>query len=438
MSDNGWNLRLVAAATAVCTVFGLLLMVDSTSNRTALQTTEETTTTTVGTTSNPSLRVDTDTDAVVGETTADSALTGDTTDNQAPAEAEDAPAEAEPAAAAASGEVPRAAELHPTFESMRNVDVKFSRFADVPSAQLDVNALMEPTSAPDNGASPEGQFRLSCEYSHFSYDDPIIYPGEPGKSHLHMFFGNTETNAHTTLDTLVDRGGGTCQGFELNRSAYWIPALLDGRGNAVIPFSIVIYYKTKDTASVIPMPQGLEMIGGNDLHETFETSDQLHWSCGGSGSRYNMTNRIPDCGGDIINATIQFPNCWDGVNLGSGSPDYNAHLTWVNEQEPCPNSHPQRLPQISFLIYWPGTDSVEGWHLSSDQLDNFNASPGGSLHADWWGGWNDQTIELWTNNCLRANRNCSMGQTGTPMKLANTSKLEKYDGPTFIPVADEG
>ncbi len=432
MTENGWNLRLAAAALAACAVFGLLVIIDSGSDGASVETTDEATSRSIETDRDRSLRVLADDGSVVG---------GGSTDSAPPAEGMGIgpAAGTEPVAPApAPGQEAKASELHPAFESMRNVEAKFTRFVDVPSDQLDVNALMEPAPAPDNGASPEGQFRLSCEYSHFSYDDPIIYPGEPGKSHLHMFFGNTETNAYTTLDSLVNSGGGTCQGFELNRSAYWVPALLDGKGNAVVPYSIIIYYKTKDTASVIPMPQGLEMIGGNDLHETFQTSDQLHWSCGDSGNKYNMTNRIPDCGGDTINASVQFPNCWDGVNLGGGPPDYNAHLTWVGEQSSCPASHPQRLPQISFLIYWPGTDSIEGWHLSSDRLDNFNAAPGGSLHADWWGGWNDPTIELWTNNCLRASRNCSLGQTGTPMKLANTSKLERYDGPTFIPVADEG
>ena len=320
------------------------------------------------------------------------------------------------------------------FESMRNDQDKFTRYISVPSDQLSVEALTEPAPRPDNGSSPEGQFRLACEYSHFSYDDPIIYPGQPGKSHFHMFFGNTDTTAFTTDNTLINSGGGTCQGYELNRSAYWVPALLDGKGNAVVPYQIIIYYKTKSPDSVIPMPQGLQMIGGNDLHYSFETRNELHWSCGDSGNKYNMTNRVPDCGGDVINASVQFPNCWDGVNLSKPAPDYTSHLTYVNENHPCPSSHPQRLPQISFLIYWRGTDSVNGWHLASDKLDAPGATPGGSLHADWWGAWNDETIELWTFNCLRAQRNCTYGQTGTPRQLASLTKLEEYEGPNYIPI----
>ena len=320
------------------------------------------------------------------------------------------------------------------FEPMRNDQAKFTRYVSVPSDQLSLQALTEPAPQPDNGASPEGQFRLACEYSHFSYDDPIIYPEQPGKSHFHMFFGNTETNALTTENELINTGGATCQGYELNRSAYWVPALLDGTGNAVVPFQIIIYYKTKSPQTVIPMPQGLQMIGGNDLSFSFDADEQLHWSCGGSGQRYNVTNRIPDCGGDVINATVQFPNCWDGVNLSKPAPDFTSHLTYVNESQPCPSSHPQRLPQISFLIYWRGADSVNGWYLSSDDLDAPGATPGGSLHADWWGAWNDEAIELWTFNCLRASRNCTYGQTGTSRQLASLTRLEEYEGPVYIPI----
>ncbi len=318
------------------------------------------------------------------------------------------------------------------YEAIRNRQEKFSRFADVPSAQLDVQALMEPAPVDDNGASPEGQFRVACEYSHFGADDPIIFPGQPGASHLHMFFGNTDTNAFTTEETLVNSGGGTCSGFELNRSAYWTPALLDGQGNAVVPDQIILYYKTKHPDTVTAMPQGLQMLAGNLDRESFETSALLHWSCGPNGGGYNQTNRIPDCGGDLINASIVFPNCWDGVNLTSE--DFLSHLTYVDDNTACPDSHPRRLPKISILIYWPGVDSVEGWHLASDRSGSFNAPPGGTLHADWWGGWNDDTMDLWIEGCMQASRNCSYGQTGTSRQLAGLNPLEIYEGDNYLPL----
>ncbi len=318
------------------------------------------------------------------------------------------------------------------YEAIRNRQDKFGRFADVPSAQLDLSALTEPAPVDDNGPSSEGQFRAACEYSHFGADDPIIFPGQPGATHLHMFFGNTTTNAFTTQDELVDSGGSTCSGFELNRSAYWTPALLDGRGNAVVPDQIILYYKTKHPDTVTAMPQGLQMLAGNFEAESFEADQLLHWSCGSNGNGYDQTNRIPDCGGDVINASVVFPNCWDGVNLTA--PDFVSHLTSVNDNESCPDSHPRRLPKISILIYWPGVDSIEGWHLSSDRTGGFNGPPGGTLHADWWGAWNDETMDLWIEGCMQASRNCSYGQTGTSRQLAGLNPTETYEGENFLPL----
>ena len=36
-----------------------------------------------------------------------------------------------------------------------------------------------------------GAFRLLCNWSKMSNDDPIVYPGQPGAAHHHTFFGNT-------------------------------------------------------------------------------------------------------------------------------------------------------------------------------------------------------------------------------------------------------
>ncbi|MEM8924211.1 MAG: DUF1996 domain-containing protein [Actinomycetota bacterium] len=318
------------------------------------------------------------------------------------------------------------------FEPLRNDQDKFSRYAAVPSAELSLDALTDGGVRADNGSSPEGQFRIACEYSHFAYDDPIVFPGQPGRSHLHMFFGNTAVHAGTTDASLVNTGGGTCNGFELNRSGYWTPALLDGGGNIVVPDSIIVYYKSKRPDITQRMPQGLKMVSGNVSGAGFSAGQRLHWSCGGSGSAYNLTNVIPDCGGDTINATIQFPNCWDGRNLDS--PDHATHMAWAAERQDCPSSHPVRLPQITFLLYFPGASSVDGWHLSSDMERGESTAPGASLHADWWGGWNDEAMDLWIEGCVQRARNCSFGQTGTSRSLARLNGSNSWEGDNYLPL----
>ena len=41
-------------------------------------------------------------------------------------------------------------------------------------------------------------FFTDCLPSHRAPDDPIVYPKQPGASHLHDFFGNETTNAFST------------------------------------------------------------------------------------------------------------------------------------------------------------------------------------------------------------------------------------------------
>ncbi len=318
------------------------------------------------------------------------------------------------------------------LEALRNNNPKFDRYGTIPSDRLDLAELTEVAPVRDNGTVGDGQFRAACQYSHFSYDDPIVFPGQPGEAHLHMFFGNTETDAFSTTDSIVNSGGGSCNGFELNRSAYWTPALLDGRGNIVVPDMIVLYYKSKAPEEVQRMPQGLKMLSGNTTAESFTVSDFLYWSCGESGKTYNKSNRIPDCGGDTINATIAFPQCWDGVNLDSA--DHRSHLAMVSPHKPCPTTHPVRLPQISILLYYPGDGYTKDWLISSDQSGGFNTSGGATLHADWWGGWNDEAMDLWTDGCMKAARNCSFGQTGTDRQLAKLNNFQNYPGQNVLPL----
>ena len=76
-------------------------------------------------------------------------------------------------------------------------------------AHTDATSLGQPDEpiAGPQGATP--QFLVECLYSHAAADDPIVYPGQPGHSHLHMFFGNTEVDAFTTVESLRN-GDTTC------------------------------------------------------------------------------------------------------------------------------------------------------------------------------------------------------------------------------------
>jgi len=51
-------------------------------------------------------------------------------------------------------------------------------------------------------AHAEQQFIVDCLFAHRAKDDPIVYPRQPGASHMHDFFGNKSTNAFSTYRSM--------------------------------------------------------------------------------------------------------------------------------------------------------------------------------------------------------------------------------------------
>lgn len=327
-----------------------------------------------------------------------------------------------------------------------------------------------PVAAP---ASPQGQFRISCTISHLAYDDPIISPNQPGASHLHQFFGNTQVDAFTDFEfppdplnptSLMNRGASSCQGQAANRSAYWTPAMLNADGDFVMPELITLYYKSHRPAEVDILPPGIQMLAGNidqetgEVLDTFTPRESLTWGCtDGSLSRIRL-NVIPGTAGSApcpsnqsIQASIQFPQCFavepDGsIVLGSDNHVDHTHALenqfGGNQNTRCPSSHPYRAPQITYLIKYetPEPAEVRGWRLSSDPVDESGNvdQPGGTLHGDWFGGWHPDAIQLWIDGCfLDRPSNCSLGVTGLTdrqfHRLNGTNiRADFYSGPQVI------
>lgn len=62
------------------------------------------------------------------------------------------------------------------------------------------------------------EFRANCRSSHRAGNDPIVFPGQTGASHIHEFFGNRTTNANSTVETL--RAGATTCDPLADKAAY--------------------------------------------------------------------------------------------------------------------------------------------------------------------------------------------------------------------------
>lgn len=256
---------------------------------------------------------------------------------------------------------------------------------------------------PDPGGV--GAFRTICGYSHMAFDDPIVFPGQPGMSHLHAFFGNTGVNAYSTAQSLSTTGNSTCAGGIANRSAYWVPAMIDtATHKPIVPSDPIWYYKSGYNgiapADINAMPAGLRMIAGNMRAEG--PQDMAHWSC--RNGTISHSDSIPNCDvGDYVTMHIDFPQCWDGVNLDSS--DHKSHMA-----DPvagaCPSSHPVAIPVITLnVLYLVRTaNEAQNWRLSSD---NTALPPGYSIHADWFDGWNSDVRNTWIENCVRPSKDCN-------------------------------
>ncbi len=288
----------------------------------------------------------------------------------------------------------------------------------------------------------EGTFRIGCSFSHVNYDDAIVYPGNEGAAHLHMYFGNQDANYETTPENIRFSSGSTCQGGPLNLSAYWIPTVLrplyekddqgefirDGEGNAIPTgeYAIVwpddiwqldengvpvlddggnpirtesggaeIYYKRSGPSDEFHevMPTGLRMIAGNmnatpdDPQETWI----IRWNCHEEYWEHDLPSQhatIPPCHagqnpeGEAYRLELQvfFPQCWDGVNLDS--PDHKSHMAYRTGS--CPATHPVPLPQVTYNIYYTITEDILG--PDGDISDWFLSSDGYAASPDHPGG----------------------------------------------------
>jgi hypothetical protein len=287
---------------------------------------------------------------------------------------------------------------------------------------LDVKADNMPSAGDGNG-----QFRLQCLPTHMSNDDPIVYPNQQGAAHHHTFFGNASVNFRTDPATLASVGNSACMGGIANRSAYWIPSLIDTSNNAPLkPNDAVWYYKT---GYIVPPqhitvpPKGLRLIAGNMKATTVSEATVTGFKCTSTNysSEWGGGKAIPTCGGNnnlVMN--VSFPQCWNGRDLDS--PNHQDHMAYSNLNlstfNKCPATHPVAIPHITLNIHWRIPAHNPALRLSSDNYVYNGSNAGYSAHSDWINGWQDEIITSIVKNCLNAGKECHQGLLGDGRGLA--------------------
>lgn len=311
---------------------------------------------------------------------------------------------------------------------------------------------------PANSGAPDevGAFRFICQPSHLAYDDPLVFPGQKGRAHLHQFFGNTLADANSTYESLRTTGDSTCNN-KLNRSAYWMPAMMNGHGQVVLPTMISIYYKRRPAydpvcqtgKGCIGLPRGLRYLFGRTMQGA-DTIGDVHFRCeGGSTGAHFATlpeaAQVCPIGANLL-ASVSAPDCWDGVNLDS--PDHRSHMaeqTHVNGKPTCPQTHPYRIPKFTITAIYKVDSTLDRsgdlstsratWHFSSDRMPGMTPQIAGrTFHADWFGAWDDDALRAWTENCIDKLLSCASGNLGDGRGL-KISEIAKYtDKPRTVAI----
>jgi len=241
------------------------------------------------------------------------------------------------------------------------------------------------------------EFQANCTVTRHLPDDPIVFPGLPGASHMHTFIGNTTTNASSTTGSLLG-GGTTCRAPD-DRSGYWWPTMYNGSTVIASVWPQVVYYKSGilDYAAVRPFPQGLRFVVGSPTatQQQFQNAPGRveGWECGNSFHNYDFPATCP-AGTDLV-VRYQAPSCWDGSRLDS--PDHKAHMAYpVNLV--CPGTHPVPVPMIEFKIAFPVNGNMSQVRLASGR--------GYSWHYDFFNAWDSPTLAALVRHCINGGLQC--------------------------------
>ncbi len=308
-----------------------------------------------------------------------------------------------------------------------------------------------PNNIPKKMADVVGAFRFICTAGQLIYADPILYPGDPSKSHLHQFYGNSKADANSTYTTLRTTGESTCSN-KLNRSAYWVPALMTATNQVIQPDYLSIYYKRHadgDPACFLEsekgctgIPTGLRVVSGYDMGRMGQVqpdNDTFTHRCISPGRpqihRKTLEEAIADCGGSgQIMTAINFGNCWNG-DLDSA--DHRSHLTHAKyigqTYAQCPKTHPYIIPELTQQIAYTIEARDGAVWFASDHMNGMMMAGGSTFHADYMEGWDPTVRAAWERECIGKLRDCSDGELGDGTMLKRGS-LPLIASPRLIDV----
>lgn len=244
-----------------------------------------------------------------------------------------------------------------------------------------VAALTAVLAVTGTSSSKPGVFYSICNYRDSKPDDPIVFPQQPGASHLHDFAGrridafsqpSQAPDQETTCDVPGDSAG------------YWFPALyVDGLKHD--PVVIQARYSTggKPVDTLQAFPPGLKVVAGPNAKYAKPgcrpgTSTTAPLGCKKQGS-----------------LVVQFPDCV--AKDADGSPvldsvDHRSHMAY-SMRGVCPVTHPVPVPSITMKALYENLPSSGVVTLASGSM--------ATLHADFFNSWDQDRLNELVETCIR-------------------------------------
>ncbi|KAF8917913.1 hypothetical protein CPB85DRAFT_1283929 [Mucidula mucida] len=276
--------------------------------------------------------------------------------------------------------------------------------------------------------------------------DPIVYPGIVA-AHAHSAVGASNFTRNMTTADLQES---MCTSMPIveDKSVYWYPILYfqhrDGSFTAVNS-SVGIYYMFSDNSSeTTPFPDNFRVVAGDPKLRSFNASSyaqlSVKFTCSNGYRTSQMTHGLPedtDCSQEL-KAEIDFPSCWDGVNLDAE--DHVSHTAYPSngpDSGICDDpAYPVTVPRIVLEVSWmtaPFAAIRDQAMFPSQPYVLSNGDPTGySYHADFYNGWDSGVLQ-------RAIERCNCDPHGNPTCCANNGAftLDSTEGCFISNIIDE-
>ncbi|KAF9055516.1 hypothetical protein BDZ89DRAFT_1125250 [Hymenopellis radicata] len=273
--------------------------------------------------------------------------------------------------------------------------------------------------------------------------DPIMYPGIVA-AHAHSIIGASNISRNMTTADLRESA---CTSMPIveDKSAYWYPILYfqhrDGTFSSVNSSASIQFDNSSETT---PFPDNFRVIAGDSKLRSFNASSYaqlgVKFSCSNGYSNSQMTHGLPEdtlCSHGLT-GVIDFPSCWDGVNLDSENHfSHTAYPSKGPDSGICDDpAYPITFPRVVLQVDWmiaPFAAIRDQAMFPSQPYVLSNGDPTGySYHADFYNGWDTGVLQ-------KAIERCNCDPHGNPTCCANngTFTLDTTQGCFVSDIVDE-